>query len=267
MNTRFKKILKTIEEAKNYLIARSKQLLKYNCKLISIDEYEWGLNAMFYYNNKIYQSIILLKDFCGKGLYKTLVTHDIITTIDCSIVDYLDKYEISYCCLLNIHSYEYTLIENFYGDQKTKRSGVHLMNHIDEGLYILQKIGASMNAQKAYCLHPIIQSDDALKENIDLLKNTTIDNIVIINAIEYRSIANDYLSHKKINYIGEINLSPLRDVNDMLIADKIQNYKDFQLYHKDTHPRSQELTEYFENWFERLAISKQFYNECVNFCS
>ena len=267
MNTRFKKSLKTIDDAKEYLNARCKQLLRSNCKLISVAECEWGLNAYFNYNNKTYQSIILLRDYCGKGLYKTLITHDIITTIDCDIVDYLIKNDIPYYLLFNNHSYEYTLIEKFYGDQKAKRSGVHLMNHIDEGLYILQKIGASLPAQMAYCLHPIVQSDDALKENVDILNDIKISNKAIVNAIEYRSIANDYLSRRKIDSIGEIKLSPLRDVNDMLIADKIQNYKDFQLYHKATHPRSQELTEYFQNWLERLAISKEFYNECVNYCS
>jgi len=141
------------------------------------------------------------------------------------------------------------------------------MNHIDEGLYILQKLGASLPAQMAYCLHPIIQSDEALRENIDILNDINISNKAIVFTIEYRSIANAYLSTRKICSIDEIKISPLKDVNDMLIADKIQNYKDFEKYHKGTHPRSAELTEYFENWLTRLNISKEFYQECVDFCS
>ena len=35
---------------------------------------------------------------------------------------------------------EYNLIKEFYGVQKAKRSGVLLMNHIDEGLKILSQI-------------------------------------------------------------------------------------------------------------------------------
>ena len=46
----------------------------------------------------------------------------------------------------------------------------------------------------------------------------------------------------------------LPEVRDMLIADKIQNYKDFLFYHKGTHPRSRELEEYFKNWFGILGI-------------
>ncbi len=39
-------------------------------------------------------------------------------------------------------------------------TGVHLMNHIDEGLFILKKIGASELAKRAYAIHPILQGDD-----------------------------------------------------------------------------------------------------------
>jgi hypothetical protein len=37
-----------------------------------------------------------------------------------------------------------------------------LINHIDEGLYILKRIGASEWAQRAYAIHPILQGDDEL---------------------------------------------------------------------------------------------------------
>ena len=160
---------------------------------------------------------------------------------------------------------EYTLIKNFYGDNKAKRSGVLLMNHIDEGLIILDKINASFIAKKAYCLHPIIQSDEAVVKTVDtkFLRND-IDANVIITAMEYRSVANDYLSTRTITDINEIKLSPLKDVNDMLIADKIQNRKDFEMYHIRTHPRSEELCRYFENWFVRLGITHDLYSDCLN---
>lgn len=149
---------------------------------------------------------------------------------------------------------EYRIISDFYGDQITNRSGVELMNHIDEGLYILEKIGASESAKRAYCLHPIVQSDEALRDNFELLKG--LDSTVIINTIEYRSVANEYLSRREIKSLDEIRLSPLKDVNDMLIADKIQNRKDFMKYHYGTHERTNELFDYFNNWLEKL--------DCVN---
>jgi hypothetical protein len=156
---------------------------------------------------------------------------------------------------------EYQIISDFYGEKVTNRSGVKLMNHIDEGLSILEKIGSSDVAKRAYCLHPIVQDDKSLEENKHLLKN--IDSDVIIASIEYRSVANEYLSFRNISreYIYEIRLSPLKDVNDMLIADKIQNRKDFELYHLGKHDRSSELDQYFKNWLERLNISEEFYQE------
>lgn len=149
---------------------------------------------------------------------------------------------------------EYRIISDFYGDQIAKRSGVKLINHIDEGLSILEDIGASEEAKRAYCLHPIVQSDEGLKDNFELLKG--LDSTVIINTLEYRSVANEYLSVREIKSLDEIRLSPLKDVNDMLIADKIQNRKDFMLYHYGTHKRTNELFDYFNNWLEKL--------DCVN---
>lgn len=146
---------------------------------------------------------------------------------------------------------EYRLISEFYGTRRARRSNVLLMNHIDEGLKILDRLGASEQTKRAYCLHPIVQSDQDLLNNRHLLSNISSDVIMLV--MEYRSIANQYLSHRVIKNIDEIILSPLHEVNQMLLADKQQNYKDFVLYHKGKHPRSQELELYFNNWLDRLA--------------
>ena len=95
------------------------------------------------------------------------------------------------------------------------------MNHINEGLYILDKINSSECAKKAFCLHPLVQADGDLGLNIELLDNRSVSSKALYLALEYRNIANQYLSHRKISDISEIALSPLKDVNDMLIADKL----------------------------------------------
>jgi hypothetical protein len=150
---------------------------------------------------------------------------------------------------------EYQYIASYYSNQKTKRSNVLLINHIQEGLLILEQLQANELTKCAYCLHPVCQSDTDLvqfmKTDLSIFNSSSL-----ILAMEYRNIANQYLSYREIKNLAAINLSPLLEVNQMLIADKVQNRKDFDLYHAQSHPRSQELKIYFDNWFQKLAISE-----------
>lgn len=143
----------------------------------------------------------------------------------------------------------YKLIKQYYGNRTAKRSGVPLMNHIDEGLAILDKLNASINAKDAYCLHPIFQSNDDFNNNINM-DLTGINPNAIALTIEYRHVANSYLSTGKLkDFIGFTNT----DIYHMLYADKYQNYKDFKKYHQGIHPRSKQLTMYFDNWIKMLS--------------
>ena len=150
---------------------------------------------------------------------------------------------------------ELELIKSFYGEQLTARSGVKLINHIYEGLKILDFIDAAEVSKRAYCLHPILQSDEAFNAN----KSSNFAGInteALILAMEYRRVANSYLSKAtKADFIG----FSCPEVREMLIADKVQNYKDFLLYHKDSHPRAAELDEYFNNWFDLLGVDYNKY--------
>ena len=56
-------------------------------------------------------------------------------------------------------------------------------------------------------------------------------------------------------------MSPLFEVNDMLIADKIQNKKDFMIYHFGKHERSEELHAYFDKWLDVLTIDNSGYQK------
>lgn len=145
---------------------------------------------------------------------------------------------------------EYQIIKDYYGTRTAQRSGVPLINHIDEGVEILRMIDASENTIRAYCLHPILQNDTDLRNNRELVKNVNYE--VLILTMEYRKTANAYLSYRTIKSIDEIELSPLDEVNQMLWADKLQNKKDFMKYHFGKHHRSSELDLYFNNWVQRL---------------
>jgi len=89
----------------------------------------------------------------------------------------------------------------------------------------------------------------------------TSDRHVLLLAMEYRNIANATLSHRTIATAADIPLSPLPEVNAMLVADKVQNRKDFILHHARSHPRSKELDRYFRLWLERLGVSESQFGE------
>jgi hypothetical protein len=155
---------------------------------------------------------------------------------------------------------EYKLISAHYGDKVAKRSQVPLMNHINEGLVVLDRISATDQAKRAFCLHPIVQTDEDLKANYPMVASTCNAWVVML-AIEYRSVANEFLSDKIPDHKWDtIRLSPMFEVNEMLVADKVQNYKDFITYHRDTHARSKELSAYFLMWLAALDIPAETYN-------
>lgn len=167
---------------------------------------------------------------------------------------------------------EYKLISKHYGDRVAKRSQVPLINHINEGLVVLDAIGATEEAKRAFCLHPLFQADEDLKENFYMA--SFVFPHVLLLTMEYRSVANEFLSDKIeglqgviYNYgieglnPGLVRLSPLKEVNDMLIADKVQNYKDFVTYHQKTHERTSELDDYFNIWMNTLGVTDKQYGE------
>lgn len=188
---------------------------------------------------------------------------------------------VSYCNgmgstnMLIKNTVEYKLISRHYGDQVAKRSQVPLMNHINEGLVVLDAIGATVDTKCAFCIHPLLQADEDLQDNFNRVA-FTCDPAVTMLAMEYRSVANEFLSDKMDNIVIEdiswgiaeaakaIRLSPLKEVNDMLIADKVQNYKDFVTYHQKTHARSSQLDDYFNMWLDRLGVFDKQYGELID---
>lgn len=145
------------------------------------------------------------------------------------------------------------LISKYYQGKIAQRSGVPYINHITEGLEVLKVLGGSERSKAVFCLHPLLQNDKDFDENKGLITAHPLLDWDLV--LEYREFANDYLSHRKISSIQEIRLPRTRCVRYALMADKIQNYKDFMLYHYKVHPRSDELYEYFHNWFKALGLS------------
>lgn len=154
---------------------------------------------------------------------------------------------------------EYLAVERHYRGARARRSGVPLMHHIDEGLRVLHRwLGASDRAMRAWCLHPLVQADEDLRRTYAAGLLDRFDPAVVALALEYRGVANAFLSpmekHPGYDDPARIARSPLAEVDAMLIADKIQNCKDFRLHHLESHPRAAQLSRYFERWLAALGV-------------
>ncbi len=252
----------TEEEVIQYFTTRMLQLAEIGFHWDNIlykNEFGYFVEIVSNTKEKFY-SFYVLKQNRNKSYSQKLVSQlgKIITIQDCGVISFLNKIGKEHLVVSgSFDTQEYKLAEKFYGNGKAKRTQVWFMNHIDEGIIILEKLKKSKESKAGFCLHPLTQDDDNLKANFNMLtKDVNPYNLGL--SIEYRNTANAYLSKREISTIEEIHLSPLSEVNDMLIADKIQNYKDFLIYHKDTHPRRKELDHYFNNWLDKLECRDTF---------
>lgn len=257
----------TRDEVFQYYVTRSKQMAQdgvtWSGELFAVDDY--AFRTFFTRDQTRFQSVYILNRFRGQGKLRKLLNSDtpFITVRDCGVIDIFKRFNVSYYEVKGVlNSPEYLAIQTEYGDQRADRSQVFLMNHIDEGLSILNQIAASEAARRAYCLHPLLQNDRDLAKNYQYVADTMPAYHVML-AMEYRSVANEYLSEDvdlRVNpkNFGHIRLSPIKDVNDMLIADKVQNCKDFEIYHLGTHPRTEYLERYFDQWLRRLGVRDRY---------
>lgn len=256
------------EDAAHYLWQRAVQAVAEGWRwsgaverLVEGDE-AWGARALYEdEGGALYQSIYVYDDHTGRGHYRRfLEAHPlpVVTAPACDLERYLVKNSIPHEVIGSFGmTKEYRAAEMYYGDRCAVRSGVYYMHHIDEGLRVLRDVGATEAAMRAYCLHAVLQEDGALAESAWRVRELSDDPYVILLAMEYRNIANGALSYREMSDASEIALGPLGEVADMLRADKVQNYKDFLLYHAQTHPRRAVLDRYFRLWLERLGVEPE----------
>jgi hypothetical protein len=155
---------------------------------------------------------------------------------------------------------EWALARERLRSRVARRSGVSYFQHVAEGVAILAALGAPLVAQQAYCLHPLTQSDEEFNVNLDLLGRC--NGAAVALAIEYRWVANQNARGVVCAPHGRIRLSCLPLVNTMLVADKVQNRKDFLAsFSAAKHPEYGELVRYFVLWMEALEISDERYVE------
>ncbi len=267
MLSRFNFEAKTVDEALFYYRNRSIQMLHRDLSWDgNYKDLGWGISVKINYRNELYDSVYVFEK--NKGHFSKWLkegSRNYLSMTDChDMAAFLSKHSIPHKLIRPDNNECYYSIKCQYGDTRAKRSNEFYMNHIDEGIYILQKMDVRQKIIDAYCLHPIFQNDTDLSSAFVSSQHITLPQEEVFLAMEYRNIANAYLPHREISSISEIKLSPLEEVNQMLIADKIQNRKDFEKYHLNVHPNSAGLVKYFSNWFERLSITEEFYQEVVS---
>lgn len=253
----------TYEGAVEYFVNRAVQLLQDGIRLQSVQPYRVddevvGALAKFDYTDSAHvvssSSLYVLAPHRGNGYFSEWLRKEfptVLTTQDCDIVHILKERRSNYFLKGNFtQEKEYQAIADYYRYQRARRSGVPYMNHIDEGLAILNIHGANKATKLAYCLHPIFQGDQDLRRNLRFVKRINPSPLVMTYVMEYRKVAQAAQPGG-----SKPQPSPLEEVNLMLKADKLQNWKDFQMYYPTTDPRTIELEEYFQSWFKALEIS------------
>jgi hypothetical protein len=257
------------EPAVRYLRARQRQALMDGWKAeagaerLVQDGLEWGARTFARSPTGIrFQSIYVYssqrrRELFAEHLLRTRHT-PVVTTPDADLERYLDKHNCRYEVVGRfIETYEYRVIAEQYGDQRAARSGIYFMNHIDEGLAVLAALEASERARRAFCLHPLVASDAALAKYYRYADQLTADPHVLTLALELRHIAGLSPPGRHLGSAADIPLGPLDDVHDILRACKLQSYKDFVIYHRQTHPRAAALDRYYQLWLERLEIDDE----------
>ena len=165
---------------------------------------------------------------------------------------------------------EYQAIRTHHADRVAKGSGVALLQRIDEGLIILSELDATEAAMRAFCLHPLFQSDeDLVHYGQEYMNNEDADPFVILLVMEFRSRANAWPVDRVQRAPDGLGMrsddrpsaGPLEAVKHMLIADKVQHRKDFIRHHRGKHSCSDALDLYFDRWLEALDVNRTEYEE------
>ncbi len=253
----------TDKDIKEYFDIRSKELILLGYEMIDLKLSQTCGVGTFVKDGKTFKSIYIRESYRGKGMFEELwkVSGEfkVLTLDECDIRDYLEYKEIPHVCE-ELPDY-YRLIRKYYGDKKTKRSNVPYMNHIREGIVVLHELNKKWSKTinifteslfACYCLHPIYQNIANGCKETEKFKLIFMNEEFTPNGEEYAKYANAYLSTRVIDDLDDIEYPRTVEVVLSLFADKIQNYKDFMLYHQYTHKGRRRLFNYFQNWFDKF---------------
>jgi hypothetical protein len=258
---RLNKFADDVADIAAYFQVRSMQLRPFGFEWTGVlEKHDCGYVTTFRAmapNGLTYNSFYLPNSMRGRGLGKQLIAKcelPIITMPNCGVTAFIKACKQAPRVVQGAQKWpDYTLISRHYGSQRAERTGQFYMQHIDEGLFVLTLLGAEDKAKRAYCIHPLVQDDGMVDKWLPILAKE-VDAHVLALAMEYRNLANAYLpKHFSLQSAKGINVGVIYAVKHMLIADKVQNYKDF-LLHTPNVGAVDRYIGYFNSWFAALGF-------------
>ncbi len=191
----------------------------------------------------------------GQGMFRRVlgvIGLPVITVVDCHIEPALQAIGHPYLVVGTpiLESPQYKIVQDFFGDQRDERSGVLLMNHIDEGIAVMRALGAPDTAIRAFCLTPLqfTSRNDIIINFHKIFKelNGVIDGIDSSNlALDYRALVDT----------NPVKVSTDNDVNLMLAGAVIQRKKDLLVHNWDHQANPEATRERFDQWIAALGIA------------
>lgn len=265
---RFPAVAHTVEEAVGYYRNRAVQALRLGWRWDgAFIDHGWGVEVVLTDpDDQPNHSVFVLADHTGRGhLSRWMAAHPdarfVTSTLCPKMKAWLEARGTRHVTISPPPWPAYAAIERFYGDRCARRSGLFLMNHIDEGLFVLERLAASAVERDGWCLHPLVQGDaelqDAWRSTPDPLAEQSPRAVLL--AMAYRETANGYLSTHPPS--TPVPRSPLSAVQRLLVADKVQNRKDFERHLRGRVPNSDRLDAYFADWLAVLGVSEARYLE------
>lgn len=266
---RFPATAATADDARRYYRNRATQALwldwRWSGRFV---DHGWGVETRFFDPKGVeHRSVFVLEGHTGRGhLTRWLAAEPgvpFVTSTACPRMKaWFEARGLAHRSIEPAPWAAYRAIEAHYGDRRAKRSGRYLMAHIDEGLFVLRALGATAVELDAWCLHPLVQGDAELRET--WVRGAApwqgVDPRAAALAMLYRETANGYLAHHPP---GAVPPCALPEVARLLVADKVQNRKDFERHLRGVVPNSDRLDAYFAEWLGALAIDEGRYLELV----
>lgn len=143
---------------------------------------------------------------------------------------------------------EYNYMKDLFSTSVSKRTKDLSTNPMEEGLAILNILESNHITKKAYCIHQLFHNDESLERSWDGNRFPNCDIKSMLLAMEFRT-----LYKSKPNRNGIIKLSPIKEVNEMMLAYKMQQYKNFEINGRGQTDNDELVESSFKNWIKQLC--------------